>query len=218
MIARRPRALRALVPLAAAAAVACAPRARPLAGAAVPEVRLPTAQLAPGHQRVRFRWRYEEEDGFRANGEGVARVAAPDSARLDFFLDGGMGGGWTLLLGDHLTAPGGDLVRRLLPPPPLLWAALGRLAVPASRDTTARASGDTLRADIGGDPTWRVTFVKSRLVAVDRIDGGRRLEWMQRDSSGGLVYRHETGRRTLTLRDVRTEEVESFAPDTWRRP
>lgn len=209
---------RPLVVALALVAAGCAPRARPLVGAPVPELRLPSTELPAGSHRVLFRWKYQEAEGFGARGEGVARVASPDSARLDFFVDGGMGGGWALLLGDRVTAPGGVLVRRLLPPAPMLWAALGRVAVPPARDTTARASGDTLRADIGGDPTWRVTFVGPRLTRVDRIDGGRLIEWIARDSSGALVYQHETGRRALTLSDVRTEEVGSFAPETWRRP
>jgi hypothetical protein len=165
-----------------------------------------------------FRWRYQEADGFGAGGEGVARIAPPDSARLDFFLDGGVGGGWALLLGDELTAPGGGAARRLLPPPAMLWAALGRLAVPAAADTSARVSGDTLRADIGRDPTWRVTFVGERLARVERIDGGRVIEWLARDARGALEYQHETGRRSLVLTGVRTEEVGAFAPEIWRRP
>ena len=106
-------------------------------------------------------------------GEGTARIADPDSARLDFVVDGGFGGGWAVLVGDQLSIPGPDVVRRLIPPAPLLWATLGRLAVPPARDTTARMVGDTLRADIGGDPTWRVTFAGTQLSRVERIDGGR---------------------------------------------
>ena len=46
-------------------------------------------------------------------GDGAARIAAPDSARLDFFLAGGFGGGAAVLdrrLAAH--AGLGDLVRR----------------------------------------------------------------------------------------------------------
>ena len=113
MTHRRSIARAPLVAVLALGAASCAPRARPLAGAPVPELRLPAAQLPAGSQRMLFRWKYEEADGFRASGEGVARITSPDSARLDFFLDGGMGGGWALLLGDRISAPGGDLVRRL---------------------------------------------------------------------------------------------------------
>jgi hypothetical protein len=198
------------------AAGACAPRARPLAGAAVPQVALPSTALARSPQRVVFRWRYEEAEGFSARGEGVARLAAPDSGRLDFFVDGGFGGGYAVLIGDRLTAPGGEMVRRVVPPAPLLWAALGRLALPAAADTTVRASGDTLRADVGRDPTWRVTFVGPRLTRLERIDGGRIMEWVQRDSSA-VRYRHEGERRGLSLDVQRTETVDAFPASIWPR-
>jgi hypothetical protein len=199
-----------------AAAGACAPRAKPLVGAPAPVVKLPPTALAPGARRIVFKWEYREKEGFNAHGEGVARVAAPDSARMDFFVEGGFGGGWALLIGDDLTIPGPDFVRRFIPPAPLLWATLGRVAVPAARDTTARVAGDTLRADIGDAPTWRVTFVGPSLSRVERIEGGRIQEWMARIGDQ-LRYEHESGRRSLTLRIERTETVSGFDPSVWRR-
>ena len=121
------------------ASTACAPKARPLEGAPAP-ARLPAAQLAPGYQRVNFRWEFVERD-VAARGDGVARIAAPDSARVDFFLDGGYGGGWAILIGNRLLVPdGAGFMRRYVPPPPMLWAALGRLAVPAATDTVERST------------------------------------------------------------------------------
>src|SRR5215207_9011805 len=127
--------------------VACAPRAGSLRGAATP-VRFPATELPRGHQRLVFRWDYVDQ-ALAAKGEGVARVASPDSVRLDFYLDGGLGGGYAVVIGDSISTPGGDDVRRYLPPVPLLWASLGRLAVPALPDTVAKVDGGTLRADIG---------------------------------------------------------------------
>ena len=87
------------------------PRAGPLPGVPSP-VPLPSAVLAPGYQRVRFHWRYRDLDG-AASGDGAARVAPPDSARLDFVLSGPIGGGgYALLLGDTLVAPGNGGARR----------------------------------------------------------------------------------------------------------
>lgn len=194
----------------------CAPRARPLSGVPAPEVALPGAALAPERQRVLFRWRYEEADGFDARGEGVARIAPPDSGRLDFFLDGGLGGGWAVLLGDRLVAPGGGVVQRVIPPPPLMWAALGRLAIPPAADTTVRTAGDTVRADVGRDPVWRVTFVGPRLTRLERIDGGRLVEWVQRDSAA-VRYRHEAGRRGLVIEVQRMESADAFPASIWPR-
>src|SRR5690606_29282855 len=67
---------------------ACAPRVAPLTGAAVGEA-LPSLELE-GSRRLVFRWRFADAS-IILQGEGVARVTAPDSARLDFFVDGGLG-------------------------------------------------------------------------------------------------------------------------------
>ncbi len=200
-----------------AAAAACAPRARPLAGAPAPAaLRLPRAELPPGPQRVVFRWRYNE-DGFSARGDGVARVAPPDSARLDFFLEGGFGGGWALLLGDAVSSPGGDAVRRFIPPAPMLWAAFGRMAVPAARDTALRVSGDTLRADLAApDRVWRVTLAGGRLTAVEQLVGGRVIERLARDSTR-VRYTHLVARRTLEIDLQRAERVAPFPASIWTR-
>ncbi len=201
--------------VASLATAGCAPRARPLAGAPVPAaVRLPRAELPPSPQRVVFRWRYDE-DGFSARGDGVARVAPPDSARLDFFLEGGFGGGWAVLLGDAVSSPGGDAVRRFIPPAPMLWAAFGRLAVPAARDTALRVSGDTLRADLAaGDRVWRVTLAGNRLTGVEQLVGGRVVERLARDSTR-VRYANLVARRTLQIDLQRVERAAPFPASIW---
>jgi len=204
-------------PIALAGALAllvagCGPRARPLVGAPAPAV-LPRAELPAGRQRYDFRWEYEDGD-LLVRGDGVARTAAPDSVRLDFFLDGGMGGGYALLLGQELIVPGGDQVRRLLPPPPLLWASLGRLAVPPASDTIARVDAGTLRADIGRDPTWRASFDGQRLARLERIVDGRVAEWLVRDPDR-VRYLHTTSRRALTLTKLRVQPAAEFDATIW---
>lgn len=199
-----------------AVALGCAPRARPLAGAPAPvSLHLPGAALPPEHQKVVFRWRFDEGET-AARGEGVARIAPPDSARLDLFLDGGLGGAHAQIIGGEIRAPGGALGRRYLPPPELLWAALGRLAVPAAADTIMRVDGDTLRADIGRDPVWRVTFAGSRLARLERIEGGRIVEWVSRTGTDAVRYEHESARRSLALTIVRREGAAPFDPSIWR--
>lgn len=207
---RSPRLVAATLVLSAAA---CAPRAAPLAGAPVP-ARLPDARIDAPRQ-VFFRW--ELEDGtLVARGEGVARVVPPDSARLDFFLDGGAGGGTAFLIGDAFDAPGGDLVRRMLPPAPLLWASLGRLAVPPG-DTVARLDGGVLRADIGTGPVYRVSFEGDSLRRVERIDGGRLQEWVARTAEGRIEYRHEPSGRRLSLDVTRVTTPGGFDASIWAR-
>jgi len=197
-----------------ATALACAPRAGTLRGAPAP-ARFPRAELPPGHHRIVFRWEYVDQ-ALAARGEGVARVSAPDSVRLDFFLDGGLGGGYAIVVDDSVATPGGDQVRRYLPPVALLWAALGRLAIPPAADTVAKVDGDTLRADIGQNPTWRVTFSGDRLTRVERIVGGRRLEWVSRTGTE-IRYQNERAARSLTLKITSTDDVQPFDPEIWRR-
>ena len=196
-------------------ALSCAPRARPLRGAPT-TAPIPTAALAPGHQRVTFQWEFSDGDvGFK--GEGVARVAAPDSARLDFFVGGGLGGGHAVLIGNALAIPNGaEQIRRVLPPPPLLWAALGRLALPPAPDTTVRSDGRLLRAEVGREPRWRVTFEGARLAELTRVSDGRVAERVSRGADGGVQYQHLTAQRRLTLSNVSTTKAADFDAAIWR--
>ncbi|HKO17156.1 MAG TPA: hypothetical protein VJU87_13020, partial [Gemmatimonadaceae bacterium] len=165
------------------------------------------------HRQVVFTWELRDTE-LSAHGDGVARIAAPDSARLDFFLAGGMASGAAVLIGDSLAVPGSDAVRRLVPPAPLLWAAFGRLAVPALPDTSARVDGAVLRADIGTPPQWRLSFSHDSLTRVERVSGGRILEWVER-SAGEIRYRNEAARRTLKLVVTRSAEVDGFDASIW---
>ena len=195
-------------------AMACTPRAGTLRGTPAP-ARFPRAELPPGHKRIVFRWEYSDQ-ALGAKGEGAARVAPPDSVRLDFFLDGGVAGGFAIVIGDSVSTPGGDDVRRYLPPPSFMWAALGRLAVPPLADTAAKVDGNTLWADIGRNPTWRIAFVDDQLTRVERIVDGRRVEWVNRSGSE-VRYRHERSLRSLTLRITSTDAAAPFDPTIWHR-
>jgi hypothetical protein len=195
------------------AGVSCAPRLRSLPGAVAPAM-FPRSELPRGHQRALFQWTLEDPD-ITARGEGAARSAWPDSVRLDFFVAGGMGGGAAVMIGTELRLPptAQGLARRLIPPAPLLWAALGRLVVPALPDTAARVDGDTLRADIGVPVAWRVTFVRDTLRRLERVDGGRVLEWVERGSR--VRYRNEVNRRQLDLTVTRVDPTGAHDPIIW---
>ena len=209
--------------------VGCAPPARPLVGAPTRAVLPPTA-ISTVPTVLRFTWQYKDET-FEANGDGAVRRQGPDRARLDFFLSNGMAGGYAILVGDSLTVPGIDLVRRMLPPVPLLWGSLGRLAVPPARDTVARMDGDTLRADLGqlrgrdasgaDGRAWRVAFAGTALTRVERIEDGKVIEWMSRipgaDGTLRLQYVHERGKRRLAIAVSDTTIVEAFDDAIWRR-
>ena len=198
--------------LSALVAVACLPSAAPLPGVPVPNRSLPDLELPGGHRQIVFKWEYEEGE-LAARGDGAVRTAAPDSARLDFFLGGGLGGGAALLIGDSLRSPHADLARRYVPPPPMMWAALGRLAIPALPDTVIKLDGDLLRADVGRPVQWRVAIHGDTLVALERINDGKIVDRLTRSANGAL-YESPGARRKLQLTILR-EQTGSFDASIW---
>lgn len=196
------------------ALTACARAVAPLRGTPAPPSSILRVELR-GTRQIVFRWEYNEES-IVARGEGVARLAAPDSARLDFFVDGGFGSGHALLFGDRFVAPGGDLVRSMLPSPPMLWAAVGRLAVPPANDTVATVDGGVLRADIGRDPRWRATISDGRLTSLEHVENGRVSESVVRASDGSVRYANPKARRMLRITITREETVPGFDASIWR--
>jgi len=191
----------------------CAPRLKPLTGELTP-VAMPRTEMPRGYHQIFFDWEYSDQD-MTGKGNGVARIAWPDSARLDFFLAGGFAGGAAVLIGDSLQLPGIDLFRRLIPPPTLLWTLLGRSAFPVTRDTAVRRDGDFLRADLGKPVQWRATFRSDSLIRLDRVDGDRVMEWIEHLPERRNDYRQETARRSLKLQVTRVDSVGSFDASIW---
>src|ERR1700738_3426652 len=167
--------------------VACPPRAAPLKGVLAPDRALPAISMTSGHRHIVFRWDYQEGE-IAARGDGSIRTAAPDSARLDFFLGGGLGAGGAVLIGDSLRKPHADLARRYIPPAPLMWAALGRLAIPPLADTVVRIDGELTRADIGRPLQWRVAIKGDTLVELDHVSDGKITESLTRGANGTLTF------------------------------
>lgn len=193
--------------------VACVPKAPPLVGAPAPAV-IPRLELPPGHTRFVFDWSYEDPD-MQGRGEGAIRAAAPDSARLDLFLAGGLGGAVAVLIDDDLRAPGPEAVKRMVPPAPLLWAALGRLAVPPAADTVARQDGDTLRIDIGRGSVWRVTVAGGSLRRLERIDDGRIIQSVRRADDRHVRYYDASARRSLEFTITSVDQNVGFDASIW---
>jgi len=196
-----------------AAALGCVPSAAPLKGVLAPDRSLPALSLPSGHRHLVFKWDYQEGD-IAARGDGSVRTAAPDSARLDFFLGGGLGAGAAVLIRDSLRSPHVELARRYIPPSPMMWAALGRLAIPPLPDTVVRIDGDLLRADIGRPAQWRVTIRGDTLVALEHISDGKITESIARGDDGVLTYRAPGARRRLDLTILR-DEPGSFDASIW---
>jgi len=161
-----------------------------------------------------FRWDFEGENSLMARGEGAIRASAPDSARVDLFLNGGIALGRAILIGNTIKATNQAQIEKFLPPPPLMWAALGRLAIPALPDTVVTVEGDVVHADIGRPATWRVTIKGARIMQLARVSGGRLVEVVTRDDGGRLLY-EVPGRRKLWLGITRDEEVPAFDASIW---
>lgn len=204
-----------LLPLFALVVAGCAPKLKPLSGEAVPvALSLPPTEMPRGYHQFFFDWEYTDTD-MNGKGNGVARVAWPDSARLDFFLAGGFAGGAAVLIGDSLQLPGIDLFRRLIPPPTLMWAVLGRSAFRVMRDTAIRRDGVFLRADLGNPVEWRATYRADSLIRLERINGTRIVEWVDRGAGEIVEYRNEASRRSLKVHVTRVETVQGFDASIW---
>ena len=197
----------------AVAALGCAPSVAPLKGVLAPDRSLPPLFLPTGHRQLVFKWDYEEGQ-IAARGDGAIRTAAPDSARLDFFLGGGLGAGAAILIGDSLRIPRGDLARRYIPPTPLMWAALGRLAIPPLPDTVVRVDGDLVQADVGRPLQWRIAIRGDTLLQLEHISGGKITESVTRGPDGTLTFSAPGARRTLRLTILR-EQPGSFDASIW---
>ena len=191
----------------------CAPSAAPLKGVLTPDRALPSIAMPSGHRHIVFRWDYQEGD-IAARGDGSIRTAAPDSARLDFFLGGGLAAGGAVLIGDSLRTPHANLSRRYIPSSPLMWAALGRLAIPPLPDTVVRVDGELTRADIGRPLQWRVAIKGDTLLELDHISDGKITESLTRGANGTMTFQAPGARRTLQLTIIR-EEPGSFDASIW---
>lgn len=207
--------VRSVLVAAVAASLSCAgaPRAGPLTGVPVASG-IPDTRLARGYQRLVFGWEYKERIG-SGRGDGVARIAPPDSVRIDLFLENGSNAGYLILIGDSLRAVAQDDARRSFPPQYLLWAALGVVRVTAP-DTVARQDGDTLRVEIGTNPTWRMSFASRRLAWMGRISGGRIEESVERGDSTRVVYREPAKGRSFVLTIRRVIPETGFDAAIWR--
>ena len=193
----------------------CAARIHALPGVAPENAVLPRFLLPSTPRKIAFKWELND-NSIVARGEGVARLEAPDHARVDLFLGGGFGAAaGAILIGDSLFVPPNSNGRDLVPPAPLLWAALGRLALPALPDTIIRVVGDTLRASLGSPVQWRITSVAGELTRVERVSGDRIVEWV--DRVPGKQTRYElSGRRSLVLDIESQQPVAPFDPSIWR--
>jgi hypothetical protein len=170
--------------------------------------------------RVVFAWGAVEGEA-RFSGEGVARIQPPYHARLDLFGPRG---------DTYLSAALVDAEIRLLPgvqatqlpPPPLMWAALGVVAPPAeavlvgTRETPGRAE---LYYEMDGG-ILRYALEDGVLRSARWEGAGRRMIVELRGvASYGLpaqgVFRDVTAAVELTLNLESVDEVDPYPSDIW---
>lgn len=195
------------------AACARAPLAGPLAGVPVARA-VPDTRLPPGYRELVFGWEYRERV-YAARGDGLARIAPPDSVRIDLFLENGNSGGFVILIADSIVAVAQDEARRSMPPEPMLWAALGVARV-AAADTLVHEDGRTLRVQLGREPAWRLTFGDGGLERLDRVVRGRLEHSVERTDSTRVVYRQSAAGRSLTLTIRQRRFPAGFDAAIWR--
>jgi hypothetical protein len=177
---------------------------------------------------LRFRWRYRDERR-SIGGRGTARVAPPDSLRVDWAAILGLSPGAAVVVGDSLqwADPRDDYPSSVAPAVQLLWTTLGVVRPPRA-GTAVFGARDSTRV------LWR--FVEQRDTLDFRLRSAdvRTLEaeW-RRD--GHLVARSRTllgpaglpssaridvpersARFDLTF--VAVDSAAIFAPTLWRRP
>lgn len=167
----------------------CPPSYRPLVPDALEPVSRDSAlewtqatNLA-GPTAIRFTWRYLDER-VRWGGRGTARVAPPDSLRVDYRGSLGIGSGAAVVVGDEVqwAEPAGDF-EKMVPAIPLLWAALGMVRPPAP---DAMVFGRRTEAATGPQRTvWRFARGVDTLeyVATSGVPRTLEAEWRQRGRS-----------------------------------
>ena len=73
-----------------------------------------------------------------------------------------------------------------------------------------------MRADIGHPVAWRLSFHGDSLVRVERVQGDRVAEWVDRSDPSRIKYRNEGARRTVQLTVTKSEDGGQFDAAIWR--
>lgn len=175
---------------------------------------------------LRFRWRYRD-DRRSGGGRGTARVAPPDSVRVDWATSLNIKTGAAVVVGDSLqwADPKEDYPSSVTPAVQLVWTALGVVRPPGDA-VAVLGAGDSIRA------VWRYAGEHDTLDFRQGLGTPRTLEseW-RRDGTvmargrtvlgpGGLP---ESARIDVPKRSARFEltfvavdSAATFAPALWR--
>jgi hypothetical protein len=224
---RHARVLRLVAMMGAAAALsACAGLGTGAAGPPDPAAEeAAVRQTVPGHRlHVIFTWDMRDREA-RLNGQGVLRLDNGYRARVDLFGPRGETYAAAIVEGEQMRVvpPGADA---LLPPPALLWSALGVFRPPVDAPLTGTSrSGDRLTLAYRRDAeNWRFDFQDGLLRATEwTARDGRRTVLLSGSAGFGLpeqaAFRDWTEFRELALRVTDVEQqTTGFGADVWVLP
>lgn len=175
--------------------------------------------------QIQFAWTLREREA-RFSGEGAARVQPRYSGRLDLFGPRGESYLSASIQDSELRLPPGT-PEDVLPPPALLWAALGVLYPPTGASLVATSTdpaGETRLEYARGDERWRFRLQDDMLRYAEWQNGadGRRTVELEGDTGSGLpgraLYRDWIAFRELELTLQNVEEVDAFPEDIFRIP
>ncbi len=176
-----------------------------------------------GPSRLLFQWSAREPD-FRGSGMGVARVEPPYRARLDLFLDNGETAAIAALVDDELRIPE-SLPTELVPPAPLLWAALGVFRPGAGSEMLQGSVADgtmqvRYRLGAGNEVGFRLRDGALRDAVLLEGDAVLQHVFVSGSAAGAsfpgeATYRNLPDYRELKLILESVEDVDSFPPDIW---
>jgi hypothetical protein len=176
-----------------------------------------------GPLRIVFDWQLNDA-GQRVSGRGVARVEPPYRARLDLFLDNGETVVSAALVDGELRLPPGS-PDDILPPPDLMWGALGvfRPLGDARLLGADRLEGEGTRLRYGYGDGREIHYLVERglLSALELRDGGRVVQRVdvgaERDARYPVeaTYRNLAAFRELRLTRETLSVVGPFDPEIW---
>lgn len=171
--------------------------------------------------RAAFRWSMVDADA-RFSGDGVVHIAPSYRARLDLFGPRGEGYLTATLMDETIRLPPGARQDVHLPPPTLLWSAIGVVRPPAdARLTVSYRDGDRVRLEyVREQERWRFDLDAGRLVRAE-LESGAGLQTVElREGSihqipRRAVYRDHAAFRELVLSLEEAEVLPALPSDIW---
>ena len=196
---------------------------RPLSGEAF---RAAADRTTPaGRMIVNLRWRFADPT-LDVAGRGAARIAPPDSLRIDVRGPLGFGRGTLVLAGDSLWADPASMVAQVMPSRFLVWAMLGVLRAPDALERLEEAEIDGRVLVLVLESDGRSTTFEMRgdtMVGAVQERAGRQVGRLvlRRDASG-QVRRAEAEDKERDARLVfdieRRTASGPFPASVWHRP